>query len=268
MTFLVAGATGNVGKHVVAELVASGYQVRALTRNPEKATLPGAELVVGDLNDPAALKPALEGVTGLHLFGSGAEGAFSTEIVDLAVAAGVKRVTVLWGGYQGPVEEAVCRSGLEWTILEAAEFMSNTLAWVPGIRAESVVREAFGDERSAMVHEGDVGRVAAKILAEGGHGGRSYSVTGPEVLTVHDKVAILGEGIGRRLKFDELTLDQAKQRMLDAGHPADVVDFVIGWHANPPEAAYTVVPTVHNVTGEPARTLADWTAEHKGFFTS
>lgn len=268
MTFLVAGATGNVGRHVVAELVASGQHVRALTRNPEQADLPGAVLVVGDLNDAAALKPALDGVTGLHLFGSGAEGAFSAEIVDLAVAAGVRRVTVLWGGYQGPVEEAVRRSGLEWTILEAAEFMSNTLAWAPGIREEGVVREAFGDERSAIVHEGDVGRVAATILAEGGHGGRSYSVTGPEVLTVHDKVAIIGEGIGQRLKFDELTTEQARARMRDAGHPEDVVDFVIGWHANPPEAAYTVVPAVQDVTGTPARTLAEWTAGHKGFFSS
>ncbi|NUU26382.1 MAG: NAD(P)H-binding protein, partial [Streptomycetaceae bacterium] len=68
MAVLVTGATGNVGRHVVAELLRRGQRVRALTRDPAGARLPpGVEAVGGDLTRPDTLAPALDGVTGVHL---------------------------------------------------------------------------------------------------------------------------------------------------------------------------------------------------------
>ena len=271
MTVLVTGATGNVGRHLIAELLAAGRPVRALTRHPERADLPdGVEVVEGDLTVPESLGPALDGATALHLITTGGDGfaplRTGPDIVKLATAAGVRRVTVLWSGVKGPVEEAVEASGLEWTLLQPVEFMSNALQWAESIRTEGVAREPFGRQRAAVVHEADIAGVAATALLEGGHGGRSYTLTGPEALTVPERVAAIGAAIGRELRYVELTEEEARERMRRLGATEEVVDFVVGWHADPPASAYTVVPTVEEVTGRPARTFAQWAAEHADAF--
>jgi uncharacterized protein YbjT (DUF2867 family) len=269
MTNLVTGATGNVGRHVVAHLLADGQPVRALTRNPNKAGLPaGAEVVAGDLTDLDALAPALAGVTAAHLitFAGDAPIADGEGLVALLRAAGVRRVTVLHGGGDSPVETAVRGSDLEWTVLLPVEFMSGVLDWAPSIRAEGVVRTGFVDRRSAMVDEHDIGAVAAGVLARGGYGGRALPITGPEVLTPADMVRIVGTALGRELTLVPLTEEQARRQWRDEGFPEEVVDFFVWAHGNTPEIGYTLAPTVADVTGRPARTLARWVADHVDAF--
>lgn len=191
MTTLVTGATGNTGRHVVAELVRRGEDVRALTRDPAAAAgifAPAVRLVPGTHGEPTTLAAALDGVDRLHVTVTAGLAEVGPELVRTAVAAGVSRITVLWGGYVGPVEQAVAESGVTWTRLEPQEFMSNTLTWAHSIRAEGVVREAF-DHPSALVHEGDIGAVAAVALLEDGHGGQAYNLTGPEALTPAQRIA-------------------------------------------------------------------------------
>ncbi|USK35838.1 NAD(P)H-binding protein [Bacillus sp. F19] len=271
MTILVTGATGNVGRHIVNQLVKAGHHVRALTRNPSSAKLPeGVEVVYGDLTEPKTFAPALNGVTGIHLITFNSDGytplQTGPEIVELAEKAGVRRVTVLWNGEKGPVERGVEASDLEWTFLQPVEFMSNALQWAESIRLEGIVREPFGDSPSAMIHVADIASVAVAALIGNGHAGKTYTLTGPEVLTVLDKVRILGAAIDRDIQFFELTEDQARERMREQGSPEDAIDFVLGWYANPPKSAYTVVPTVEQVTGLPARTFTQWAAEHVHHF--
>ncbi|MFY0758662.1 NAD(P)H-binding protein [Metabacillus dongyingensis] len=271
MTILVTGATGNVGRHIVNQLVKAGHHVRALTRNPSSAKLPeGVEVVYGDLTEPKTLASALNGVTGIHLITFNSDGytplQTGPEIVDLAQKTGVRRVTVLWNGEHGPVEKAVEASDLEWTFLQPVEFMINALQWGESIRSEGIVREPFGQSPSAIIHEADIASVAVAALIGDSHAGKTYTLTGPEVLTVFDKVRILGAEIGRDIQFFELTEDQARERMRVQGAPEDAIDFVLGWYANPPKSAYTVVPTVEQVTGRQARTFAQWVSEHVHHF--
>ncbi|MCM3750272.1 NAD(P)H-binding protein [Paenibacillus pasadenensis] len=274
MTILVTGASGNVGRYVVEHLVGAGQQVRALTRHPERTDFPeGVEVVYGDLAVPESLAPAFNGVTAMHLitFNSDGYGPLQTgpEIVELAEKAGVRRVTVLWSGVNGPVEQAVEASGLEWTFLQPApEFMSNALVWVDSIREEGIVSEPFQQSLDAMVHPSDIGSVAATALIHGGHAGQTYNITGPEVLTIPQKVRTISAVLGKEIKFVELTEEQARERMRKKGAQEDVIDFVIGWHANPPQSAYTVVPTVEQITGRPAKTFAQWVSEHGDRFKS
>ena len=69
MTTLVTGATGNVGRIVVEQLVEAGDRVRAMTRTPHSARFPaGVDVVPGDLDDPSALAAALRGVDRRYLF--------------------------------------------------------------------------------------------------------------------------------------------------------------------------------------------------------
>jgi uncharacterized protein YbjT (DUF2867 family) len=116
--------------------------------------------------------------------------------------------------------------------------------------------------RSAIVHEADIASVAATALTEDGHGGKTYTITGPEVLTPPEMIRILGAALRRDIRFIELTEAQAREQWQAEGYPDEVIEFFVWAHGNTPPIGYTVVPTVEQVTGRPARTFAQWAAEH------
>ncbi|MFI5801761.1 NAD(P)H-binding protein [Streptomyces sp. NPDC051561] len=270
-TFLVAGATGSVGREVVRELLERGHTVRALTRNPSAAQFPpGVEVVGGDLADPGSLGPALDGVTGLHLitFTGGGYQPLETgpEIVALARKAGVRRLTVLNGGGPTPLEDAVRESGLDWTVAMPVEFMANALGWADSIRTEATVRAAFVDNVSAMVHEADIGAVIATALSEKGHAGQVYLVTGPQALTVREKVAALAAATGREISLVELSEAQALEKYLADGLDESTAAWMIDVFKNTPPEGRTVIDTVQRVTGRPARPFSQWATEHADAF--
>ncbi|MGW0199168.1 NmrA family NAD(P)-binding protein [Nonomuraea sp. NPDC003201] len=264
MTTLVTGATGNTGRHVVTELLRRGEPVRALTRDPVAAAgkLPaGVELVAGTHHEPATLDTALDGAGRLHITVTTGLAEVGPELVRRAVAAGVRRITVVWGGWVGPVEQAVADSGVEWTRLEPQEFMSNTLTWAGSIRAEGVVREPY-DFPSALVHEADIGAVAAVALLDDGHAGRAYNLTGPEALTPRERISLLSRAVHSDIAFMPITHEQAVDRLMSTGVSRADAEYVIGWYATPSDSATTVDDTVERVIGRPARTFAQWVAEH------
>ncbi|WP_066360170.1 SDR family oxidoreductase [Herbidospora mongoliensis] len=244
MTFLVTGATGKAGRHVVDRLLAEGQRVRALTRHPGKVIFPAqVEVVRGDLTDPDSLRDALRGVVGVHLLTTGGDD-YATlttgpELVALFAEADVRRVALLWNGQVGPVEEAFAAGPVEWTRLEPTDFMSNTLQWLPQIE-KGRVEEVFGDVRVAVVHEGDVGAVAARVLIDGGHARRSYTITGPVGLTARDRLAVIGNALGRRLEFAELSEEQARERWRAAGHSEELVEVLAAWQRTPHPATSVV----------------------------
>jgi uncharacterized protein YbjT (DUF2867 family) len=267
MTILVTGATGNVGRHLVGQLAAAGHKVRALTRDPSATRLPdGVEAVAGDFTDLASIEAALEGASGLHLmttFGPRNETVpNSADIAAAAEKAGVRRVTLLWNGYRGPVEEAFAASGLEVTELQPGEFMSNTLTWAEEVRTTGVVREAFGGVAHAPVHEADVAAVAAVALVDGGHAGKEYPLTGPEALTMADQAAALAAALGREVRFEALSEEEGRERMRALGSDEATIDYVLGWRAAPPAWTQQPSPAVAQVTGRPATTFAEWAREH------
>ncbi|WP_084963665.1 NAD(P)H-binding protein [Thermoactinospora rubra] len=271
MTILVTGATGTVGRHLVNQLVHEGHHVRALTRNPAAAGLPdGVEVVEGDLTAPHTVEAWLDGVTGLHLITF--DGADSTplrtgyEIVDLAAKAGVQRVTVLGGWDPSTVEEALDKSDLGWTHLRPVEFMANALDYAESIKAEGRVRRYDGGALSAMVHEADIASVAAVALTRDGHAGKAYALTGPEALSLSDKLAVIGTAIGRPVEFEPLTEAEAREEMRASGFPEEYIDFAMELENNPPAEGSIVLPTVEEVTGRPARTFAQWVTEHVSAF--
>lgn len=283
MTILVTGATGHVGRQVVAQLVAAGAPVRALTRNPGAATFPaGVEVVRGDLLEPASLEPALAGVDRLYLF---PEPRTATEVVDVAKRAGVRRIVTLSSGavtggfdteFQLPVEQAVEASGCEWTHLRPGEFMSNTLRlWGPMIRKDRVVRYITPDAVGVAVHEADIAAVGVVALLEDGHTGKAYDMTGPERITTRQQVAAIGAALGEEVRFEEVSAGEAK-KILDqqGGWGADNADFLLGLEDYTPgaempqftaeewDAMLQPMPTVEEVTGRPGRTYAQWTLDN------
>jgi len=268
MTILVAGATGNVGRHVVSHLAEAGHKVRALTRNPSGASVPvGVQAVAGDLTDPASLARAMDGVSALHLITFGGEGYAPLEtgaaLISLAERSGVRKVTVLRGQPGSDVENAVTASDLEWTLVTPMEFMSGVFDWAESIRTEGVVRAPFADARSPMVHDGDIGAVIAKVLTSDGHAGQSYELTGPAALSVRDKVSQIAAGLGRPIVYEEMTEEQARAAWAAEGLPNEVIEFFVMAHGTDHGR---VLQTVVDITGRPARPLADFVREHADRF--
>ncbi|MDO3675442.1 NAD(P)H-binding protein [Paenibacillus ehimensis] len=274
MTILVTGATGTVGQHVTELLVKRGSPVRALSRKPEQARtkLPeGVPISAGNLMKPETLRDALQGVEAMFLIISsdepGADLNTDPQVVELAEAAGVKRVVVLVGYEEGPVEEALRASGMQWTLVKPVEFMANALSdWRDTIRTEGVVREFYGGAISAKVHEGDIAAVAVKALLEDGHHGQSYLLTGPEAITRKEAVRAIAAAIGKNIPFIELTEEEARRQWRDQGYDEESIEFFVQMATQTPEAGYTVLPTVEQVLGRPARTFTEWAAEHKRDF--
>lgn len=245
MRVLVTGATGKAGGATARALRERGAEVRALVRDPEA--------------DPAA---AFDGVDAAFVLSGFAD----ADTAALAEKAGVRRVALLWAGYRGPVEEAFARSTVEWTALEPASFLGNTLTWADAIRERGEVAEPFVDVAETMVHEADVGAVAAAVLLEDGHAGRTYELTGREPVSVRDRVDALSESLDRPLTLTELSEADARRGWRAEGYDDDLMDALVAWQQRPVEEATRVSPDVERVLGRPPLTFADWLAERVDAF--
>jgi uncharacterized protein YbjT (DUF2867 family) len=144
-------------------------------------------------------------------------------------------------------------------------FMSNALQWLPQLRAGDVVRAPFGQVRAAVTDPADIAAVAARALTAPGHEGRVYELSGPDSLTAADRVAILGQALGRDLRFEAQTDEEARAEM-SATTPARYVDAFFDFYAAGTLDESRVLPTVREVTGRPPRTFAQWAAAHAGAF--
>ena len=288
MTILVTGASGRVGRHVVAQLAATGVPVRAMTRRPEEfppaAGSGPVEVVRGDLLEPASLP--LTGVTGLFLF---PEPRTARAVVAAAADAGVRRIVTLSSGavtggldtdFQLPVEQAVEASGCEWAHLRPGEFASNTLRlWGPSICAERVVRWHNPDWPGLPVHEADIAAVGVAALLGTAAPGRAYDLTGPERISARDQVRAIADALGEEVRLEVVTAAEAREILKrQGGWAAENADFLTGFEAYSPgdampdltaaewDAALRPLPTVAEVTGRPARTYRQWARDHVAEF--
>jgi uncharacterized protein YbjT (DUF2867 family) len=273
---LVTGATGNAGGAVVRALVRSGEQVRAVVRDADGAQLPsGVELAVGDLNEPETLAPHFENVTAAFLL-SGYAGLEET-LANMR-RAGVERVVLLSSSaapsgdetnavarYHILSERAVRQSGLGWTFLQPNTFMTNTFQWLPQMRQGDVIRVPFPDVRVATIDPDDIGAVAAVALTSAGSEGHAFRLSGPESLTPADRVAILAEVLGRELRFEGQTNEEARADMSRA-MPAEYVDAFFRFFVDGDLDESTVLPTVQEITGRAPRSFEAWVRAHADAF--
>jgi len=268
---VVTGATGNVGGNVVRQLLDAGERVRAVTRSPGAARLPdGVEVVGGDLTEPSTLAGVFDGAERMFLFPVPAT---VESVAELARASGVRRVVLLSSGAaadQGDnpiavmhrtVERALENSGLDWTFVRPGGFATNTLSWAPSVRAEGVVRAPYPDASVNPIHEADIAAVATTALLEDGHVGARYPLTGPASTTQAEQVRAIGAAIGRDVRFEEQTPEQARRAMV--GYlPAPIADILLSYWASAVGSPAPVLPTVEQVTGRPARSYAEWAVDH------
>jgi len=278
---LVTGGTGRVGSAVVDLLVDAGVPVRALTRRSQAAAMLPAnvEVVTGDLTVPGSLEAALRGAGAVFLVWTAPPATAPAVVERLATYA--RRVVFLSSPHQTPhpffqqpnpmavlhadIERLIAASGLESTIIRPGMFASNALSWwATAIRAGGIVRWPYGAAETAPVDDRDVAAVAARTLYQDGHAGGDYVLTGPESLSQAEQVSIIGEVIGRRITFEELSPDEFR-RETEGSWPRPVVDMLLdAWGATIGRPAF-ITSTVADILGS-ARSFRQWVADHAGAF--
>src|SRR5262245_21669988 len=274
---LVTGATGNVGVELVRALAGGGEQVRGLVRREaDRAKLPaGVDAFVADLNRAESLAGAVDGARAIHLL-SGYEGV--DRLLADARRARVDRVVLqsssaVPGGdlsnavarYHILSEQAVRDSGLAWTFLQPNSFMSNTLQWIPQLRAGDLVRAPFAGVPVATIDPLDVAAVSARALTSSAHEGRSYRLSGPASLLPADRLRVLAEVLGRELRFEAQSDIEAREEMLST-MPAEYVDAFFRFFADGTLDESEVRDTVERVAGQRPRSFEQWASAHADLF--
>lgn len=276
---VVTGATGNVGRPLTRALAGAGEQVTAVSRRA--AAVPdGVRHVPADLTEPQGLAAVLEGAKALFLLLSGdlhAPEARPADVIDLAVASGVRRVVLL--SSQGvatrplgpsrialrAVEDALKESGLDWAVLRPGGFASNALAWAESVRTHGTVAAPFGDVGVPVVDPADIAGVAAACLLDDRHTGGVYELTGPEVITPRRQAETIAAVLGAPVRFHELTREEAKAAMIRFVPPElaeDTLDII----AAPNATELRISPDVRRVLGRDPRPFGAWVARHIGAF--
>lgn len=281
---LVTGATGTIGSEVVKHLAAAGQKVRALVRNPDKASGlkgPNVELVKGDLADTKTLDAAFKGAEKLFLLTNGdpKQVELQHNAIEAAKRAGVKHVVkisamgadansqVSLAKWHAQTEKELKESGLKWTILQPHFFMQNMMMNAESIKKDGVFYACAKDGKMAMVDTRDIAAVSAKVLTTPGHEGKTYLVTGPEGINMSEAAAKLSAAIGKPVKYVDVPADQFKKSLLGFGMPewfASDLTSMYAWFSM--GQAGTPDPIVKQLTGSPGRTFDNFARDFAAAF--
>jgi (4-alkanoyl-5-oxo-2,5-dihydrofuran-3-yl)methyl phosphate reductase len=281
MTYLITGATGDVGSKVVEHLLKSGERPRIFVRNAEKARSRFGNRVdyfVGDMSQPDTLKAALQGVDSLFLVNSGPQiPTRDASAASIAKSASVKHLVKLssmdvehglaLGVWHEQGEVAIRASGVPFTFVRPTGFMSNLLAWSHAIKSEGIVRSSAGNGKRAFIHSDDIAAVSAKALMTREFQGQAISITGPEALTFAEATAKIGAIIEKPLTFQPISDEEARRRYASTGaSEADIEAHVALWRAIREGKLGNVTNNVEKILGRKPSALDQWAKENADAF--
>jgi uncharacterized protein YbjT (DUF2867 family) len=279
---LVTGATGHIGRELLRELEGKGVEFRVLVRDPARAAglLERAELVVGDLGQPATLTPAFDGVDKVFLLVPGIGTEHTEHAIAAAQSAGVHHIVALssyavlgdplpaMGRWHHEREQIIRASGLSATLLRPCGFMSNAFDWLPTIREGGYVLDPIGPGRAAPIDPADIAAVAAVALIHEGHEGKEYVLTGGEAFTIAEQVQILAKALGRDIEVRQAATpaDAVRFRYPNGAPPALASAIIEGLTLMRADTVGLRTDTVRQLLGRSPRTFADWCARNADAF--
>lgn len=280
---LVTGATGKVGQEVVRQLSAGGSPVRALVRDPARAShirLPDVEIAVGDLGRPETLAPALLEVDRVFLASPADPDQVTLQgnLIDAAKSAGVRRIVKVSvaggpdagtqiGRWHWATEKQLEASGIAFTMLRPTLYMQQMLVYAPSIAESGTFSAPLGAGEVAAVDTRDVAAVAACALTEEGHERRIYDLTGPEALSFDAMADAISAATRRKVSYIHVPPEYAKKQMLASGVPHWLADDMLILFASFREGYGAVVSdTVQRVTKQKPRTFQQFARDHASSF--
>ena len=277
---LITGASGNVGREVLAQAVSAGVEIRAAFQSLAKAVVPrGVDAVRVDYNEPGTLRSALDGVEAVFLVGppTGQLAELERKATDVLADSRVKRVVKLsaMGGrdaifprQHAESEDYIRGRGLPYTFLRPNGFMQNLVNYSsPTIRETGKFFGSEGDGKISLIDIADIASVAVKTLMEDGHVGKEYTLTGPEAVSNREVAQTMSEVLGRKIEFVNLSSEDLKAGLLSAGVPEwnaeALVDLQKLYKAG---KASQVTDDVQRITGRKPRTLRAFLEENRAAF--
>jgi uncharacterized protein YbjT (DUF2867 family) len=235
---LVTGASGNIGKQLVRALQAEGADFEVMRSKAQDGTMPSR---VASFADAASLERAFAGVDTLFVLMPLVPNKLelARNVAKAAQAVGVKHMVRSSGAgadpqasfalprLQGQVDQILQDTGIATTFLRPASFMQNYTGFLAGMVKSGVVYGATADAAQSMVDVRDIAAVAAKVLLNPGpHAGKAYTVTGGEALSDSERLQILSDVIGRKVRFVPVSPEDAEASMFKMGMPAVMVEWL------------------------------------------
>ena len=279
---ILVTTAGKVGSEAARLLAKNEVPVRVLVRDAEKAKAladAGAEIAEGDLAVPASIDEAMEGVTGVILV-SPAVPAQELNVVASATRAGVGHVVkasskasadspIARRRWQAEIEAGLAASGVPHTLLRSNAYMQNVLALAPAIAKTSGFGSSAGKGRIGMVDARDVAAVAASIATSPArHAGKTYWLTGPELISYYAAAAVLSGLLGRTITYRELTFDQDRDAMIRAGVPEQIAEMNAQAASLSADGdAAWVTDDVPSVLNRPARSFGEFAGDYASAFS-
>lgn len=268
----VTGASGQVGRQVVARLKAHCLPVRPIVRDPRR--LPGDEQAVARQASSYGafdqMRTALHGAHTLFLIPA-AEAADRVpqhrSAVDAAVSAGIERIVYL--SFLGAAENAtftlardhwfteqhIRKTALRWTFLRMNLYMD----FVPSmVLPDGVIRGPAGQGRVSAILREDVAAACAAVLVSPGHDGATYELTGRESFTLAEAAEAMSRP-DKPVRFEDETDDQAWTSRLQYGAPEfEMRGWISSYQAIRDGSLQSVSQHVAELTGRQPATLREY----------
>jgi len=278
---LVTGATGNTGSGLVPALRSAGVEVRAFVRDEAKAQPlkeVGAEIVVGDLDQPETIGPAVEGVDKIYLltWNGPTQAQQAENVLKAAQRAGTPHIVrhSMWGSEKSriikqgdQVEAAVKSSGLPWTLLKPTFFMQNTMMAAQTIASDGMIYWDVGDGKIGMIDVRDIVDVAVAVLTGSDHEGKSYILTGRQAISFREVADTFSKVLDKEVRYVNVPHEAAFESMVSMGVP----EWIASGYGELMEGfsqgfASRTTANVETLTGHPARSFEQFARDFAQVF--
>jgi uncharacterized protein YbjT (DUF2867 family) len=277
---LVTGATGSTAALVAAQLRQKGVAVRALVRDAKKAESlagKGVELALGDFETPASLEAALDGITSVFLVtpphpdASGMVDRFLAAATKSPLRPRIVRLSAIKGSDHGPTDNtrthgradrAIQDSGLSYVILRPNYFMQNLFGSAESILAQGMMFQGTGDGRLGFIDVRDIADVATAALLDTQWDRGIYELTGPESISYADVAKLLGEALGREVKYVPVTPELVRESIVKKGWGEWAAGIMADYSAAYAKGWGDFTTTfVEKIAGHPSRSYATFLRE-------
>jgi uncharacterized protein YbjT (DUF2867 family) len=263
---LILGGTGKTGRRIAQRLRDAGHGVRTASRAGGDVHL--------DLDEPRTWPAALAGAPAAWLVEPQIQATEEGQrriprLVDAAAAAGLRRLVLMTapgaeseGHPLWRAEQAVMKSGLEWTIVRPNWFAQNfsEAMWLPGIQAGSLALPT-GDGATAFVDAEDIADVAAAALTGDGHSGQAYELSGPRAVSFGEAAALIGKATGRTIRHADITAEEFTAAQIAEGMPAGAARMMTRLYISIRDGeAAAVFDGVQRALGRQPRSFEDYVA--------
>jgi uncharacterized protein YbjT (DUF2867 family) len=188
----------------------------------------------------------------------------------------VVRLSAIGAGYDAPTingrmhglsDAEIAGSGLDYTIVKPHFFTQNMLMTAGTAAKDGIIYMALGEGKVPMIDVRDIGEFFAKVLLADGHDNKTYTITGPAAITLHDFAAAAGSAIGKPVRYMAVPVEAAVAGMRGMGADDWMVAMMVDYfQAYAQSWAADVTGDFASVVERPARSVAEFARDFAGAF--